>query len=117
MFVLRFLDAAAGNSDQRAEALVGRFAAQVISDGPTYVAGGAEGEALHLLDFTPYHDAPSRAAFGEAVLAKDAERLAGQQMSDGGWAVDYTMFSPVAVLERRGYVTVQAIRILSDGNL
>lgn len=118
MFVLRFLDAAAGE-DQRARELVSRFSDLVISDGPTPVAGGAEGEALHLLDFTPYADAPSRATFSPAAVATDLERLAGggQQQPDGGWAVDYAMFSPAAVLEWRGYATVQAIRVLREGNL
>lgn len=116
MFVLRFLDAAAAN-DERARALVSRFAGLVISDGPTPVPGGADGEVLHLLDFTPYQDAPSRAAFSPAAVAMDRDRLADQQQPDGGWAVDYTMFSPAAVLEWRGYVTVQAIRTLRGGNL
>lgn len=111
MFLLRFLDAAAGN-DERAARLVGRFSAVVISDGPTPVRGGAEGEALHLLDFTPYRGAPSRAFFTAAALTRDLERLAGGQRSDGGWTVDFTMFSPAAVLEWRGYVTVQTVGIL-----
>jgi len=116
MFVLRFLDAAAARDD-RAGALVARFAGLVTSDGPTLVAGGAEGEALHLLDFTPYADAPSRLIFGRATVAVDLERLAGLQQPDGGWTVDYTVFSPAAVLEWRGYATVQAIRILRGGSL
>ncbi|GAB3916057.1 hypothetical protein GCM10011575_23530 [Microlunatus endophyticus] len=116
MFVLRFLDAAAG-VNRRAAELVDPYAGRVISDGPTPVAGGAEGEALHLLDFTPYADAPSRAVFGSAAVAKDLERLAGQQQPDGGWTVDYQTFSPASALEWRGYATVQAVRILRSGGL
>ncbi len=111
MFVLRFLDAAAGN-DERAERLVGRFSALVVSDGPTPIPGGAEGESLHLLDFTPYRDAPSRAHFTAAALADDLGRLAGGQQSDGGWTVDFPMFSPAALLEWRGYATVQSVGIM-----
>jgi hypothetical protein len=116
MFILRFLDAAAGN-DERAEKLVGRFSARVISDGPTPVPGGAEGESLHLLDFTPYRDAPSRAHFTDAAISSDLERVAGNQQHDGGWTVDFTMFSPAAVLEWRGYATVQTIGILRGSGL
>lgn len=111
MFALRFLDAAAGN-DERAARLVGRFSALVISDGPTPIPGGAEGESLHLLDFTPYGDAPSRASFTAAALTDDLERLAGRQQGDGGWTVDFAMYGPAAALEWRGYATVQSIGIL-----
>lgn len=45
MFVVRFLDAA-GDRDQRAGALLDRFAASVVAEGPTRVPGGADGEVL-----------------------------------------------------------------------
>lgn len=111
MFVLHFLDAAAGQ-DERAAALVGRVAGLVASDGPTHVSGGAEGEVLNVLDFTPYDGAASRAFFDPTALAADLERLAGDQRPDGGWDVDFTIFSPAAVPEWRGYATVQSISIL-----
>ncbi len=116
MFVLRFLDAAA-DSDPRAASMIDRFSAMVITDGPTPVPGGAEGESLHLLDFTPYADAPTRSAFGAAAIGADLERLANGQQEDGGWTVDYAMFSPAAALEWRGYVTVQAVSVLRGAAL
>ncbi|WP_433222506.1 hypothetical protein ACQP00_23650 [Dactylosporangium sp. CS-047395] len=106
MFAIRFLDAA--GLDARPLA---RF---VVPDGPTPVTGGAEGEALHLLDFTPYAGAPSRTAFPPDALAADRERLAAQQRADGGWTVDYPTYSPAAALEWRGHTTIQAIRVLRD---
>ena len=116
MFVLRFIDAAA-DDDEQAQALVSRFAALVISDGPTPVPGGAEDEALHLLDFTPYSDAPSRDSFSAAAIDVDLQRLADKQQDDGGWVVDYPMFSPAAALEWRGYATLQAVGILRGAEL
>jgi hypothetical protein len=111
MFVLRFLDCAAAN-DKRAGQIVGRFSALVASDRPTSVSGGADSEALHLLDFTPYQDAPSREHFGQAAITRDLERLAAGQQADGGWTVDYQTFSAAAALEWRGYATVAAVAIL-----
>ena len=84
----------------------------VATDAPTSVPGGAEGEVLHLLDFSPYSDAPSREVFPAAALKTDLERLAAEQQGDGGWPVDFTTFSPAADLEWRGYATVQAVAIL-----
>jgi hypothetical protein len=81
------------------------------------VTGGAEGEVLHLLDFTPYSDAPSRAVFPAGAVAADRDRLASQQQPDGGWEVTFASFSPAGALEWRGYTTVQSVTVLRNGRL
>ena len=113
MFALRFLDAVTAELP-RAHALIDRLLRHVVSDGPTPVTGGADGEALHLLDFTPYADAPSRASFTDAAVAADRERLTRAQQPDGGWTVDYPTYSPAAALEWRGYATLQAVAVLRE---
>ncbi len=107
MFALRFADVA-----PPAHHLVERLVEYVVKDGPTPVTGGADGEALHLLDFAPYPDGPARQAFGAAAVARDMERLAAGQRADGGWTVDYPQYSPVAALEWRAYATIQALSVL-----
>jgi hypothetical protein len=116
MFVLRFLDAAAERTP-RARPLLERFSGYVTKDGPHPVTGGAEGEVLHLLDFTPYSDAPSRAVFPAEAVAADRDRLASQQQPDGGWEVTYHTYSPAGALEWRGYTTVQSVTVLQNGRL
>ena len=116
MFVLRFLDAIAERTP-RARPLLERFSGYVTKDGPHPVTGGAEGEVLHLLDFTPYSDAPSRAVFPARAVAADRDRLASQQQPDGGWEVTYASFSPAGALEWRGYTTVQSVTMLRNGRL
>jgi hypothetical protein len=116
MFAMRFLDTVTVHAT-RARALADRLVRYVASNGPTPVAGGAEGEVLHLLDFTPYADAPSRMSFTTDAIAADLLRLAGQQQPDGGWTVDYTMYSPAAALEWRSYATIQAIATLRGAPL
>ncbi|MGW4467906.1 hypothetical protein [Micromonospora sp. NPDC004704] len=116
MFAMRFLDAVTGH-DRRARALIDRLIPYLVSDGPTPVTGGAEGEVLHVLDFTPYADAPSRTSFTKDAIAADLVRLARRQEPDGGWTVDYTVHSPAAALEWRGYTTVQAIATLEGAPL
>ena len=111
MFVLRFLDAAAERVP-RARPLVDRLAGYVDRDGSMPVSGGAEGEVLRLLDFTPHPDAPSRASFPAEAVAADLERLAGDQQPDGGWEITFRTYSPAAALEWRGYATVQAVAVL-----
>jgi hypothetical protein len=116
MFVMRFLDAIADH-DPQALPLIEHFAKLVRTDRPTPVHGGADNEVLHLLDFTPYADAPLRSIFPAGAIAADMQRLAAQQQPDGGWTVDYTLYSPAAVLDWRGYATLQSLRILRGGTL
>jgi hypothetical protein len=116
LFAIRFLDAVS-HSVPRALPLLDRLTRYVPRDTPTPVSGGAEGEVLHLLDFTPYADAPSRGAFGHDAIAADMDRLTNDQQLDGGWAVNFTPYSSAAALEWRGYATVQAVAVLRGGVL
>jgi len=49
-----------------------------------------------------------------AAVAADLERLASEQLEDGGWTVDFQSYSPAAALEWRGYATVRALSVLRD---
>jgi hypothetical protein len=111
LFAIRFLDTVADHVP-RARPMVDRLTRYVVRDGPTPVAGGAEGEVMYVLDFTPYADAPSRASFTMDAIAADLDRLASQQQPDGGWTITFTPYSPAAALEWRGYTTVQAVATL-----
>lgn len=111
LFALRFLDAAAGAVPEAAS-LLGELRQHVPDDGSMPVAGGGEGERVHLLDFAP--DAgPLRSLFPADAVAADLDRLAVLQQPDGGWVVDFASFSPAAALEWRGYATVGAVRSLT----
>src|ERR1700709_1259190 len=57
MFALHFLDSVA-SYDTKALPLLERLARRVRTDGPTAVEGGADGEVLHLLDFSPQAGTP-----------------------------------------------------------
>lgn len=86
-----------------------RLARFVPADGRLPVTGGAEDEALHALDLAPYPDGLARTLLTEDLVGPDLERLAGLQQPDGGWVVDSNSVSPAAVLEWRGYATVNAV--------
>lgn len=111
LFAIRFLDAVS-DSVPHAGSLLDRLTRYVPRDAPIPVAGGAEGEVLHLLDFAPYAGSPARAAFGPDAIMADMARLASGQQADGGWEVNFTPYSSAAALEWRGYATVQAVAVL-----
>jgi len=108
---LQFLDAA---HDSRPEAapLLERLRKHIPADGLLPVGGGTEDEMMRPLDFAPYPDRPVRALFTAETIATELERLVDQQQDDGGWRVDFRSYSPAAVLEWRGYMTVRAVSIL-----
>jgi hypothetical protein len=111
-FVLDFLDAV-HHRDADAARELERVAAWIPESGSMPVAGGAEGEQIRPLDFSPEAGGPLRAMFDPDVIAADVGRLAGEQQDDGGWDVDWHPVSPAAALEWRGYVTVRAVAILT----
>lgn len=115
-FALRFLDAVA-DTDSEARQLLDDLGRQLPADGTLRVSGGLEGERLRPLDFAPEPDRPVRGLLAPEVFAKDLDRLASQQQPDGGWTIDFATVSPATELEWRGYVTVEATRILQDNGI
>jgi hypothetical protein len=107
-FVLQLLDALDARAASELERL-GRF---LPASGMMAVAGGAEGEMMRPLDFSPEPDRPLRALLAADVIAGDLDRLAAAQAPDGGWSVDWKVYSPAAALEWRGEATVRALKIL-----
>jgi hypothetical protein len=68
------------------------------------------------LDFAPHPNGPVRDLIDSAAVAADIERLARQQQPDGGWPIDFAMYSPAARLEWRGYATVRAVEVLRSNS-
>ena len=116
-FALQLLDAL-HDRDARAPAELQRLGALLPASGTLAVEGGAEGEAMRPLDFSPEPDRPLRALLADDVIAAALDRLAAEQDQDGGWDVDFTVYSPAATLEWRGEATVQALKALqTNGRL
>jgi hypothetical protein len=112
-FAVRLLDAV-HDRDAAAPALLARLGEYVPEDGRLRVVGGRPDETLWPLDLAPEPGRPARTILDEAAVAADLERLAGEQLEDGGWTVDFQSYSPAAALEWRGYATVRALSVLRD---
>jgi hypothetical protein len=72
----------------------------------------AAGEVHGPLDFAPLPDSLARALFDEPTIAAHLDHLAGGQRDDGGWTFNWPAWSPLAEMEWRGSVTVDALRVL-----
>jgi hypothetical protein len=72
----------------------------------------APGEVHGPLDFAPLPESPARPLFDQATIDRHLDRLAADQREDGGWTFDWMAWSPLAELEWRGHVTVDALVVL-----
>lgn len=76
----------------------------------------AAGEVHSPLDFAPLPDSIARSLFDEATIAAHLDHLAASQREDGGWMFNWPSWSPAAEADWRGYLTVDALRILRANN-
>lgn len=116
-YALQFLDAV-HDVEPAAHAELARLGAFIPESGIMPVAGGADGEAMHPLDFAPEPDRPIRKLFPDAAIEAELDRLAAEQQDDGGWGVDWNAWSPAGAFEWGGWATVRALKILrANGRL
>jgi len=72
----------------------------------------AHDESHTPLDFAPSPDVLARRLFDEATVARQLDALAAAQQPDGGWTVDWTMWTPIVEPEWRGVQTIRRLRTL-----
>ncbi len=112
--VLRFLDYMPDR--ERAERALKQVAPMLLS----VVAQDPDtpGETHSPLDFAPMPGSLARSAFDDAVISAHLDHLAAGQRDDGGWTFNWPAWSPAAEGDWRGYITVEALRILrANGRL
>lgn len=73
---------------------------------------GATGEVHTPLDFAPLPDSIARALFDEATINAHLDHLAAAQLDDGGWMFNWPAWSRAAEADWRGFLTVDALRVL-----
>jgi hypothetical protein len=96
----------------RAEEAFGRVGPLLLSRGLVALEPGAGGEVHTPLDFAPLPGSLARPLFDPAVIEAHLDHLAGAQRDDGGWTFNWPAWSPAAEADWRGFVTVDAARVL-----
>ena len=86
---------------------IGRLLRALVTVDPN-----AEGETHSPLDFAPLPDSIARSLFDEATIDAHLDHLAGAQREDGGWTFNWPAWSPAAEADWRGFLTVDALRVL-----
>jgi hypothetical protein len=72
----------------------------------------APGETHSPLAFAPLPGSMARRLFDPDVIEAHLDHLAGAQGNDGGWMFNWPSWSPAAEADWRGFITVDALRVL-----
>jgi hypothetical protein len=108
--VLRFLQHVP-DRDRAREAFV-RVGPLLIERNLVALDPEASGEVHGVLDFAPEPDSLARSLFDDVTVKAHLDHLAQAQRDDGGWTFNWPAWSPAAELDWRGFLTVDALRML-----
>ena len=108
--VLRFLQHVP-DRDRAREAFV-RVGPLLIERNLVALDPEASGEVHGVLDFAPEPDSLARSLFDDVTVKAHLDHLAQAQRDDGGWTFSWPTWSPAAELDWRGFLTVDALRVL-----
>ena len=96
----------------RAAAAFERVGPLLLSSGLVALDPDAEGETFSPLDFAPRPDSIDHPLFDAATIEAHLDHLAAAQRDDGGWMFNWPSWSPAAEADWRGFLTVDALRVL-----
>jgi hypothetical protein len=108
--VLRFLQYVPDRG--RAREAFGRVGPLILDRGLVALDPQAAGEVHTPLDYAPEPGSMARALFDEATIKAHLDYFARAQRDDGGWTFNWLAWSPAAEREWRGFLTVDALRLL-----
>lgn len=96
----------------RAREVFGRVGPLILDRKLVTLDPEAPGEVHFPLDFAPEPESLGRELFDEGVIKAHLDHLAQAQREDGGWMFNWLAWSPAAERDWRGFLTVDALRIL-----
>jgi len=114
--VLRFLQYVPDRD--RAREAFGRVGPLIIERNLAALDPEAPGEVHGVLDFAPEPDSLARSLFDDVTVKAHLDHLAQAQLDDGGWTFNWPAWSPAAERDWRGFLTIDALRVLrANGRL
>jgi hypothetical protein len=96
----------------RAREVFGRVGPLVLDRKLVTLDPETPGEVHFPLDFAPEPDSLARELFDDATIKANLDHLAQAQLEDGGWMFNWPAWSPAAERDWRGFLTVDALRVL-----
>jgi hypothetical protein len=108
--ILRFLQHVPDRD--RARKVFDRVGPLILSQNLVTLDPEAPGEVHSPLSFAPEPDSMARELFDDPTIKAHLDHLAQGQRDDGGWTFNWPAWSPAAEREWRGFLTVDALRLL-----
>jgi hypothetical protein len=96
----------------RAEAAFARIGPQAVEKNLVALDPNAPGEVHTPLDFAPTPASLARRLFSDAVMKAHLDALAAAQQADGGWLVNWKIWTPATGTEWRAWATIRALLTL-----
>jgi hypothetical protein len=97
---------------KRAEEAFDLVGPLLLSSGLVALDPEAEGETFGPLAFAALPGSIARRLFDAPTIDAHLDHLAGAQGEDGGWTFNWPSWSPAAESDWRGFITVDALRVL-----
>jgi hypothetical protein len=108
--VLHFLEHVPDRA--RAEAALDRLVALLTAPGLVATEPGQASEGPPLLEFVPAPGAMAARLFATELIDAHLDALVDAQDEDGGWSVDFPIWTPATGLEWRSVLTVETVHRL-----
>jgi hypothetical protein len=114
--VLAFLDTSPDRP--RAEATMARLRPLVRTAEIVELDPRKEVDAFRPLDYSPVPGLRSRSLFTEQEIATHLDRIVREQRPDGGWGVNFPIWTPITRFEWEGCQTLEMVKVLqSNGRI
>jgi hypothetical protein len=116
-YAVAFLDAVP--DEARAVAALDRLGPRLVEDGLVAIdPAELTGETFTPLHYSPRPALRSRRMFPPEAIDAHLDTLAAGQQDDGGWTFPWPAWAPAVELDWRGYVTIDALKVLrANGRL
>jgi hypothetical protein len=108
--VLAFLDWSPER--RRAEAALDRLRPLILKPEVVELDPKKEGDAFRPLDLSPNPGLLSRSLFSPQAIEENLNRIVERQRKDGGWGVDFPIWTPITRFEWEGCQTIEMLKVL-----
>jgi len=89
-----------------------RLRPKILAEGVVELDVDSKAEVFRPLDYAPEPNRLSRDLFSEDEIERQLDGLENAQKPDGGWAVNFPIWTPITEFEWRGVQTVEMLKVL-----
>jgi hypothetical protein len=114
--LLQFLDHVP-DQDRAADVLV-RLRTSILRKGVVDLTCRNKGTVHRPLDLSPHPGRLSRTLFSDEVIERNIDAIEKAQRADGGWSINFPVWTPITQFEWRGVQTIEMLKVLqANGRL